>query len=629
VNSARVLVVPATGQGRGGGHLARSAALVRDLRAVGREAFLFLPESSDKSHVREMLEIIGLDDTPWILQGPSQDPRTKEQSEEAWGFVVLDNFRTTEGEAASWSALAPLVGIDEGGPGRNRFDFLIDLLPTPPKRGFGHPNIAAPSLLPLPTNRRSGFHASSGGPLRVLVSFGAEDAAGLGFPAAMALAKKAQQDKLAITLIAPSLSEDQARELGDLRVTVSKGRPELREHLAEYDLLVTHFGLGAFEALHARLPAILASPGSYHEKLARNAGFLSLGIGPAAAGSIGRRLFSRKDGGLNADFIRSLADTCEAMAARYGLDAVPERNLGDLLASFAPQVSRQCPVCGAPFSGSGTGRQIPGRFPDRTYRRCGRCGIIHMIRSSPPQIEYETDYFFGRYKKQYGKTYLEDLPNLVKVGMQRLSIIRHLLGDSHLLGRNLLDIGCAYGPFLIAASRSGFSPLGIDPAGDAVAYVRDELGIAAHEGFFPDISSQIPLREKSFEVLTLWYVIEHFTDIGRVLGEVNRLLAVRGVLAFSTPSFSGISGRKSLKAFLESSPQDHWTVWNPAICGRILARYGFALKKIRVTGIHPERFPLGGGLRRGGLLWRLLQCVSRIFRLGDTFECYAVKTGDI
>jgi 2-polyprenyl-3-methyl-5-hydroxy-6-metoxy-1,4-benzoquinol methylase len=251
-----------------------------------------------------------------------------------------------------------------------------------------------------------------------------------------------------------------------------------------------------------------------------------------------------------------------------------------------------------------------------------------MLRSSPPQIEYETDYFFGLYKKQYGKTYLEDLPNLVEAGMQRLSIIQRVLGDSHLLGRKLLDIGCAYGPFLIAARRGGFSPTGIDPAGDAVAYVRDELGIAAHAGFFPDISSQIPLQEKSFEVLTFWYVIEHFADIGRVLGEANRLLAVRGVLAFSTPSFSGISGRKSPVSFLEKSPLDHWTLWSPGKCKRLLAQSGFGLKKIVITGHHPERFPLLGPLvaeKKKGPLYGILLGISRRFGLGDTFEAYAVK----
>jgi SAM-dependent methyltransferase len=142
-------------------------------------------------------------------------------------------------------------------------------------------------------------------------------------------------------------------------------------------------------------------------------------------------------------------------------------------------------------------------------------------------------------------------------------------------------------------------------------------------GFFPLKSDR--WSAGSFEVITLWYVIEHFEDLRPVLGEINRLLTLRGVLAFSTPSFSGISGRKSPASFLEKSPRDHWTIWSPDICRGLLSRYGFALKKIRVTGHHPERFPLGNRLRQGSLLWNLLLYISRVFGLGDTFECYAMK----
>jgi SAM-dependent methyltransferase len=165
--------------------------------------------------------------------------------------------------------------------------------------------------------------------------------------------------------------------------------------------------------------------------------------------------------------------------------------------------------------------------------------------------------------------------------------------------------------------------LGVDPAPDAVRYVREELGMEALEGFFPDCSPPAP--PEGFAAITLWYVIEHFENLRPVLQEINRLLEPKGALAFSTPSFSGISGKKSLAAFLENSPQDHCTVWSPALCRRLLALHGFRAQKIRVTGHHPERFPLGSRLKKGGLFWNLFLLASRLFRLGDTFECYAVK----
>jgi SAM-dependent methyltransferase len=163
--------------------------------------------------------------------------------------------------------------------------------------------------------------------------------------------------------------------------------------------------------------------------------------------------------------------------------------------------------------------------------------------------------------------------------------------------------------------------MGVEPAEDAVRYVREELDIPCKHGFFPQ-----PL-ERKFGVITLWYVIEHFQRPGAVLREINGLLRPGGILAFSTPSCSGISGRKSLFSFLKNSPADHWTVWSPGYCKKLLGKYGFSVKKIVVTGRHPERFPLAGRFlkKKQGFFFKFCLVLSRIFALGDTFEVYAVK----
>jgi 2-polyprenyl-3-methyl-5-hydroxy-6-metoxy-1,4-benzoquinol methylase len=268
--------------------------------------------------------------------------------------------------------------------------------------------------------------------------------------------------------------------------------------------------------------------------------------------------------------------------------------------------------------------------------------MVYMNRLNEPPIEYAEEYFFESYKKQYGKTYLEDFPNLVAMGRRRLKVISSLLrgrfpvkGDEAAKPGRLLDVGCAYGPFLKAASEAGFSPLGIEAAEEAAAYVRRELKIPVVQGFFPlpdrppeaPPETRLPLQSESFSVLSLWYVIEHFREPGLALKEANRLLKPGGALAFSTPSFRGVSGRISPRTFLENSPADHWTVWSPGICRRLLKRAGFSLKKTVVTGHHPERFPLAGALfkKREGPLYGLFLLLSRLFRLGDTFEVYAVK----
>jgi SAM-dependent methyltransferase len=603
--AASILAVPAFGGGRGGGHLARSAALVKQLRSAGREAFLFIPPRTDLAALEPLL---GDFDHSWI----TADPRSKK-----WRLIALDCFRTSKEDYGGWSVLAPLIGIDEGGACRDRFDFLIDTLPGPP--GLSPANISSPALLPMPRTRRQPAFVPGTADHKVLVVLGAEDPAGLALPLAKILAEAGP----ALTLVRGSLNF-RAEPEGELPPGINAVRavPALGEHLAEYDLAITHFGLTAFECLYAGCPVLLVSPTAYHELLAGAAGFCSLGRGKGALKNIraylnGGKAYPAGPPGLNRERLAALGERCKRLAERFGLgpdQGGRQNSLGALIASFDPRFYPSCPVCG------GTGGKTLGRFPGKTYRRCPRCGMVYMLRPSPPPVEYGGDYFFAAYKKQYGKTYLEDFPNLTAAGKKRLGRMIPLLGPSG-KGR-LLDIGCAYGPFLAAAGDAGFSPMGIDASEDAVRYVRENLGIPAKRGFFPDPS--LALENESFDAVSLWYVIEHFEDPAGTLEEINRILRPGGVLAFSTPSFSGISRRRSPGRFLEKSPPDHWTIWTPRSCGRILAKFGFKLKKRTVTGHHPERFPLFGG-KSPAPVSGILYGISRFFRLGDTFEVYAVK----
>jgi len=675
MSTAPVLIIPAGAKGRGGGHLSRSMFLLRKLVEAGREAYIWIDESLKEDVLERYGELLDIKHSGAIYPADASRacsgtgakfPRfisgRKELFEHDWDFVILDNFRTSAREFDFWSSLpgsVPLIGIDEGGPCRDRFDFLIDLLPGV----SGHePNLSAPRLLPLPKNRRqaaSGMLDDTGfssAPRRILISFGAEDAAGLGRHVARTLASYSSFSE--ITLVTPKNGETDEKDLPGLHVIGTL--PDLKEHLAEYDLFITHFGLAAFEAVYARVPVLLVSPTVYHEKLARNAGFLTINPGKKINSGNNRKKTQAGQMIKAAHLFEALKIKREEIARRYGLEEDQKEDLAVYINSLVLHSPANCPACGEK-----AGFKALARFAELTYCLCPACGIIYLSRLSAPKVNYNGEYFFDSYKKQYGKTYLEDFPNLKETGRRRMAVIKSLhmaeaqraqvrqytknswvnkllqllnipapCPKSAVSNPGLLDIGCAYGPFLTAAAEAGFAPEGIEPIEDAARYVREELGFPCRQGFFREGNRDSPAlyEEGSFDAVTLWFVLEHFRDPGKALREIHGLLKEGGALAFSTPSCSGISGRKSLHAFLKSSPEDHWTVWSPGVCRRILKQYGFRLRKIVVTGHHPERFPfLGrfiqpdkkGGL--GSLLFHLLLFISRLFGLGDTFEAYGIK----
>jgi 2-polyprenyl-3-methyl-5-hydroxy-6-metoxy-1,4-benzoquinol methylase len=616
-----ILVVVSFEKGRGTGHLVRSSRLVTELRARGFNALLCIAGNRSEEDAAKIIREFDFQySIP--LSGIRETMRVP-----AWDLIVTDRFQTLPKEAGIYHGLAPVLGIDEGGKDREHFDFLLDILhcgDTPPNEqrpdlATGIPVSPSSSFLPPPPEKPDADTKR----LRVLISFGGEDSRSLGQRTCLALMGRSD---MRLTVITP------ANPVAGLET-----------RLAEFDLVITHYGLTAYEALAAGVPVLLEHPSNAHRMLAEKAGYRPLeGI---------QELARLPDGEAARWVAKTLKPHVEAMAAKLKPAGEPFRTLTDYIASLSPQVFRQCPVCG-----EARGR-IVARFPRRTYRVCPECGIVYMDRLDEPPIEYAEEYFFDFYKAQYGKTYIEDFANLKAAAETRIGHIRQLLAEdpaaSALAGnpalpesqdrnrprarlsrfellqplRKILDIGCAYGPFLQAAQEAGFfMTIGLDPAESAVQYLKGQLSIFALKGFFPDDCrigpGNVSFWEKEyFDVITMWYVIEHITDVQRALKTVAELLKKGGVFAFSTPSRSGISGGKNLPAFLEKSPADHRTVWDPRRVKRLLGRAGFDVKKIVVTGHHPERFPRWTRFLGDGTLLK----ISQTFGLGDTFEVYAVK----
>ncbi len=608
--SRSILLVPSVSKGNGSGHLVRCLSLAR---ALGARASVYVPESPEEgsrgacwtaaelslSYARELAG------ASLLTALPSASRRSP------WDLIVLDRRATSLPELAAWERYAPVLSIDEGGEARQRAQYLLDILPRHPRAGGGEPNRASRGLLDLPRNRRAKPREFR----RILVSFGGEDGYGLTLSLARILLAEGLALPEDLTIVSGALRRG-APPLGLDGVTVLGPVQDLKEHLARYDLVLTQFGLTAFEAAWAGCGVMLLNPTRYHRDLARVAGFPELGVLSPDRAAL-RRL------------IRSPA---EVLAALERLVPEEPESLADFIAGLEPAGSRDCPSCAS------ASRRALYRDPAKSYFRCSACGTVYMVRfSRGRENPYKKSYFFEEYRNQYGRTYLEDWPALTALAEPRLEIVEALASAS--LGRSrglsVLDVGCAYGPFLAAAKARGQEPYGLDAAEEAAAYVRRELGIPAAVGDFIDPAAASTFGGP-FDVLSMWYVVEHFDRLDKALRNAAALVRPGGILALSTPSMEGASGRFGGRGFFEKSPEDHFTLWEPSRARALLKAYGFRIERMRITGHHPERLP---GLRflasrvRPGPFDRLLaglgRLVSRAFALGDTFEIYAVREGPI
>ncbi len=583
----RILFVPAVAEGAGTGHIKRCAALATLAR--GR-ACLLLAARYDQRGI-----LLSAAESRYVIESLPADSRFK--------LIIIDNRESPLRLLLDFTTVAPVIGLDEGGRFRDRFPFLIDTLPGPRLR------CAANRVFPFRSYKTAAWGKKFTYPFRrVLLSFGGEDRRGLTQVLLGALLKHGIFSASDISVVEGPLFEHTHWHRG---VRVYAGVGDLTPLFKEHDLLITHFGLTCYEALACGMPFIVFNPTAYHNALTLEAGFPQIGVGKPRIRRL-RRLLQNKE------LFRRLVTLPESSGR------VTSRSLPEYLFSGSLTGPYACPLCNR--------RPVRSlaRFADKSFFRCSRCGMIHALHFRTGGPEYDREYFFSHYRRRYGRTYLEDFDSIRKNGEGRLAVIMSLLGNSE--NMRLLDIGCAYGPFLKAAAMQGMRAQGADISAAAVRHVKNKLGMPCTRMDFQNPSPGFIRKYKhAFDAVSLWYVIEHFQKPQKALKNISLLLRPGGVLAFSTPSAAGISAKKNLRLFLQASPADHYTVWSPARVRKQLAAYGFTVKKIRITGHHAERFfrPKGSAGGVGKIRGMMFTLLSKLLRLGDTFEVYAVKIGDV
>ncbi|MCP4135312.1 MAG: class I SAM-dependent methyltransferase [bacterium] len=265
-----------------------------------------------------------------------------------------------------------------------------------------------------------------------------------------------------------------------------------------------------------------------------------------------------------------------------------------------------CPTC--------TSRRY--RSISSNLHTCLKCGIA--FNSAYKTLVYDDNYFLDEYKKQYGKTYLDDYNHIYKLSQKRLNLIFKYLQKRNDI--RLLDIGSAMGFFLKCALDSGITRLaGIEISEYASSYCKKEFDISISNSPFSEIKEL-----DSFDIVTAWYFIEHcenpLSEIKKIAGTIPK----GGVFAFSTPSIFGPLFKFNIQQWIDSHPKDHRVDFSPSSAKKILKNAGFRKVYIKPAGIHPERILSKNSIFFGPFSF-FYGLFSRITAFSDTIEVYAVK----
>lgn len=192
----------------------------------------------------------------------------------------------------------------------------------------------------------------------------------------------------------------------------------------------------------------------------------------------------------------------------------------------------------------------------------------------------------------------------------------------------LLDIGCGAGIFLNEAKAAGFDAQGVEVSPTLANYARANTGLPIHNASLAEVG----FSEKSFDIVTLWDVIEHVQQPEIILQEIYRILRPEGVVAIRTGNSDfQIPKAKLLYALRPQGgpyliPYEHLYHFSPVTLESMLKRVGFT-----TTAVYDgdTEYCSSGPKYLLMYLWNLMARAQRLVTkrpLANTMEVYAVKT---
>jgi len=243
--------------------------------------------------------------------------------------------------------------------------------------------------------------------------------------------------------------------------------------------------------------------------------------------------------------------------------------------------SVSCDLCGSGAStpvltGPDRVSWLGGQF---TLVQCQACGLLYQ--NPRPTTHAIIAFYEGEYHPYV--TVIQDERSAIRRWRRRFGIENRckLILDHKLPGR-LLDVGCGTGIFLDTMRRHGWQVQGVELNARAAQYSRDRLGLDVFAG--PLEQAHYP--DDTFDVVTLWDVLEHLPSPSAALQTFRRILKPDGLLVLRVPNAGSLDARLFGRYWAGWDLPRHYFAYKQQSARRLLDQSGFKVLKVSYEGGH-------------------------------------------
>jgi 2-polyprenyl-3-methyl-5-hydroxy-6-metoxy-1,4-benzoquinol methylase len=148
---------------------------------------------------------------------------------------------------------------------------------------------------------------------------------------------------------------------------------------------------------------------------------------------------------------------------------------------------------------------------------------------------------------------------------------------------SLLDIGCGTGDFLATCKSGGWSVTGIEPSDIARKTAEEKFDIVVKtENELESLPSQ------GFDIITLWHVLEHVSNLDQRLAQIDRLLKPNGTILVAVPNCSSWDAKHYGSNWAAYDVPRHLSHFVPQDIAKLFAKYN--MKTVSILPMKYDSF---------------------------------------
>jgi len=213
-----------------------------------------------------------------------------------------------------------------------------------------------------------------------------------------------------------------------------------------------------------------------------------------------------------------------------------------------------------------------------TIVKCKSCGFKYT-NPRPSEIElggyYKSDEYISHSDIQKG------LVNRLYHFVRKYTLIKKLQLVARLTAavmdnnsKNILDIGCGTGAFLDVCNKAGFNCLGIEPDPDARKIALNKYGVKVMGE-----EELMNLPNETFDLITLWHVLEHVPRLNERIEKIKVLLKPMGRVIVAVPNCSSYDAKYYKHFWAAYDVPRHLYHFTPEDISRLFVKNGMKVEQ--------------------------------------------------